>query len=217
MLRMEVRHDNTPHISAVLNGGDVMGLTSAFVFALAMRCAPSVAPSTIAAVVKAESGFDPLVIGVNRPKTGPIKSLTLRDAAVTAHRLIDDGYDIDLGLAQINSRNLTRLGLSVEAAFDPCQNLAAAAHLLQTGFTLGRPERVGAQAALRIALSYYNTGRPDRGFANGYVARVTGEARRSSTRPSRSIPALAPSWSVFATTAPDQVLVFTHQSIGDVP
>ena len=32
---------------------------------LAMQCAPMVAPLTMAAIVKTESGFNPLAIGVN--------------------------------------------------------------------------------------------------------------------------------------------------------
>lgn len=47
--------------------------------------------------------------------------------------MISAGRRVDLGLAQINSKNLGWLGLSVEAAFDSCQNLAAAARVLQAG------------------------------------------------------------------------------------
>ncbi|MEI9891358.1 MAG: hypothetical protein WDN45_13185 [Caulobacteraceae bacterium] len=37
---------------------------------------------------------------------------------------------------------------------------------------------MGEQAALKTALSYYNTGHPARGFTNGYVAKVANAADR---------------------------------------
>ena len=73
-------------------------------------------------------------------------------------------------MAQINSDNLDWLGLSVEAAFDPCHNLAAAGAVLRAGY---RPaEGVDPQTTLRVALSRYNTGHPERGFRNGLLSPV---------------------------------------------
>lgn len=87
--------------------------------------------------------------------------------------MISAGRRVDLGLAQINSKNLGWLGLSVEAAFDSCQNLAAAARVLQAGYDPRQAATVGEQPALHMALSRYNTGDVRRGFANGYVQKVT--------------------------------------------
>ncbi len=84
-----------------------------------------------------------------------------------ARDLIAQGRSIDLGLGQINSANLQWLGLSIEAAFEPCANLKAAAQVLLSGY---RPQE--GRRAFDAALSRYNTGHPRRGLANGYVARV---------------------------------------------
>lgn len=194
-----------------------MIMTPATLLVLAAHCGPAVAPTTLAAVVRAESGLDPFAIGVNAPARMQLSAASAAEAAATARRMLAAGDDVDLGLAQINGRNLPRLGLSVEAAFDPCRNLAAAARLLRSGYALARPAVVGAQAALRIALSYYNTGRPDRGFANGYVARVTGD--RAPPRGSMPTAMAAPGgWAVFAAppaprTSPPFVL--EPQALGD--
>lgn len=139
---------------------------------LAAQCAPAVAPATLLAVVKAESAFDPLAIGVNGPRGGALRLQTPAAAAEAAHRLIAEGRSIDLGLGQINSRNLARLGLTVEAAFDPCRNLAAAAAVLSEGYGRAAGAAGSEQAALRMTLSLYNTGHPERGLRNGYVTRV---------------------------------------------
>lgn len=128
------------------------------VLALSQACAPSVAPETLAAIAHVESRFDPLAIGVNRGGRRPPPARDAADAARMARSLLATGANLDLGLAQINSSNLTWLGLTVEQAFDPCRNLAAAATVLRAGYQLSGPTAEDAQTALRVALSRYNTG-----------------------------------------------------------
>lgn len=140
------------------------------ILSLSQACAPQVAPQTLAAIAYAESRFNPIAIGVNR---GPRPARQPRDAAEAAkvaRELLLRGANLDLGVAQINSDNLDWLGLSVEDAFDPCRNLAAAGVVLSAGYHAA--PGADRQAALRVALSRYNTGHPERGFRNGYVARV---------------------------------------------
>ena len=153
-----------------------MPLSPDLVLALAAQCAPGVAPSTLLAVARAESALDPFAIGVNGPGVPRRHARSTAEAVTLARDLLQAGRDIDLGLAQINVRNLTRLGLSLEAAFDPCRNLAAGARVLRDGYERGAARHGPGQPALRVALSYYNTGHATRGFANGYVARVTAQA-----------------------------------------
>lgn len=67
------------------------------------------------------------------------------------------------------------LGLTWDTVFEPCTNIAAAGAVI-----FGNYHSVSAglhpQRALRIALSMYNTGSQSRGFSNGYVGRVVGNA-----------------------------------------
>lgn len=199
-------------VSHTAPGHRVMLLTLPEALTLAAQCAPSVAAETLLSVVQVESGFDPLAIGVNGKLRMTVTALTPADAATKASILIAAGRSVDLGLAQINSRNLGWLGLSVEAAFDPCRNLAAAARLLQEGYGRSGAASVGDQPALRAALSFYNTGDPIRGFGNGYVAKVTRAATRivpaiqlapESPSAAKDIqpPPSTPSWDVFGQTA----------------
>ena len=105
-------------------------LTLAAFQTLAAACAPGVAPDTLAAIAQTESRLHAFAIGINGPGGGAILATTRQAAIERAHALLRDGRSIDLGLMQINSRNLGWLGLSVEDAFDPCRNLAAGARLL---------------------------------------------------------------------------------------
>jgi len=152
-----------------------MPLTLAVALALASQCAPEVAPETLLSVVQVESRFNPLAVGINGTPRLTSAPLSLQDAISKAQTLIAAGRSVDLGLGQINSRNLGWLGLSLPQAFEPCANLAAAARVLRAGYA--RNAVTGDdQAALRRALSLYNTGNPERGIQNGYVAKVASAA-----------------------------------------
>ena len=91
-----------------------------------------------------------------------------------AERYIARGYSVDIGLMQVNSRNLAALGITVEQVLDPCTNIHAAATILTADYAAAARTRGDGQAALQAALSAYNTGDFYRGFANGYVARYYG-------------------------------------------
>lgn len=153
-----------------------MILTIAAAADLARQCVPGVAVETMLSVVHTESKFNTLAIGVNRGGRAKPKPRTYAEAVTTAYALIRAGYNIDLGLGQINSANLRKLNLSVEDAFDACRSLEAAGTILTANYLRALPRAQSPQHALATALSVYNTGREWRGFTNGYVARVYGSA-----------------------------------------
>ena len=134
----------------------------ATVLGLAAQCAPGVAPDTIAAIARAESGLEPLAIHDNTVQR-TFQSADLPEAIALATGLIvAQHHSVDLGLMQVNSANLARLGLSITDAFDACRSIEAGGRVLSEAY----------QGALRGALSAYNTGDPQRGISNGYVSRV---------------------------------------------
>jgi type IV secretion system protein VirB1 len=126
-----------------------MSLTVQAALALALQCAPSVDPHMIVAIGQRESQLDPLTVHDNT--TGQV--LHGDGVVQAAAQLISAGHSVDLGLMQINSRNLDMLGLPLRNAFSACSSVEAAAKLLSL-------------------FSRYNTGSPTRGVANGYALRV---------------------------------------------
>lgn len=153
--------------------------------ALTQQCAPAVAPATMAAIVRAESGFNPYAIGVvhGRLERQPA---SLEEAVATTRALDAAGWSYSVGLAQVNRQNWARFGLTPDTVFDPCRNLAAGAAILQGCFERARQSHAQAQDALRAGLSCYASGDFSTGFRTGYVQRVVAQV----ARPDPVVPAI---------------------------
>jgi type IV secretion system protein VirB1 len=136
-----------------------------------LACAAAIAPATLEAVVQVESRGNPLALHVNH-WTGPQPTASsIPEAVEQVRKFVAMGLNVDIGLGQINSRNLDRFGVKLEDAFQPCQNLALSGIIL-SGFYGQAVQKYGeGQQALKAALSGYNTGNLSNGFANGYVGK----------------------------------------------
>lgn len=139
---------------------------------LARQCAPDVHISTLSAVVRHESAFDPLAIGVNAKPHRSIRPKSKAEAIEAARDLIAKGIDFDVGYGQINVRNWKWLGVTPESIFDPCTNLASAQRVLVDCYRRATKLHGPGQAALYASFSCYNTGNFTAGFSNGYVGAV---------------------------------------------
>ncbi|MEI7296280.1 lytic transglycosylase domain-containing protein [Paraburkholderia tropica] len=161
---------------------------------LAQQCAPAVAPATMAAIVRVESGFNPYAIGVVHGHLQR-QPANFAEAVATARALEAAGWNYSVGLAQVNRSNWARFGLTPATVFDPCRNLAAGAAILQGCFERANEEharRDGSapavtRTALRAGLSCYASGDFHTGFRTGYVQRVVAQA----TRADPAVPAIA--------------------------
>lgn len=152
--------------------------------ALALICAPQVHVQTAQALVAVESSFNPDAIGVVGGALDRQPG-SRSEALATSRALQAAGWNFSVGLGQINVRNFERLGLTTEAAFDPCTNLRAMQTVLATCFDrmLLRLPAATPQSALRQALSCYYSGNAVTGFSHGYVQRVVQAARHPPNVP----------------------------------
>ena len=131
--------------------------------ALAQECAPTVAPETMAAVAKVESGLNPFAIGVvggrlaRQPKN-------IDEALATAKLLSDEGWNFSLGVAQVNRYNLPKYQINYEQAFDPCTNLRIGSKILEDCYQRALKKLDSPQTALQAAFSCYYSGNFTRGF-----------------------------------------------------
>lgn len=154
-----------------------MMLSLALFTQLAASCAPSVHVDTLAAIARTESGFQVHALHDNADGRSYLPARLEEAIAIATDLVSVKHHSVDLGLMQVNSANLSSLGLSLAQAFDPCLSLKAGARVLASSY---KPPPAGQdpQPALLQALSRYNTGHPARGFANGYVARVVASAEQ---------------------------------------
>jgi type IV secretion system protein VirB1 len=160
-------------------------LSEGTVTEFSQRCSPSSDSGVLLAVARIESKFDPLALHDNS-KGISISAPSVEVATKLANRWLSEGDSVDIGLMQINSDNLAPLGMTIEAAFDPCRSLEAGARILSAAYAQGS-STANRQAALLIALSRYNTGRTLAGLTNGYVGRVLsaqGNATKANSKPS---------------------------------
>src|SRR3954453_2284558 len=101
---------------------------------LPIQCAPHVASATIEKIIEVEASDKPLAFHVNGVKVQPLVPDTPEAVAALAKVWIAKGSTVDLGLMQVNSANLPKLGLSVEQVLDPCTNITAGASILTAGY-----------------------------------------------------------------------------------
>jgi type IV secretion system protein VirB1 len=165
--------------------------------ALAQQCAPQIAPLTMAAIVKTESGFNPYAIGVMHGRLLRQPS-NAAEAMATARMLQAGGWNFSVGLAQVNRANWSAHGLTAENAFEPCRNLAAGAAILQRCFAVARNRQphgdvyqADVQTALRASLSCYVSGGFSIGYGTGYVQRVV-DAAIGESPSAVTVPAITP-------------------------
>lgn len=147
---------------------------------LLTACAPDVHPQTMGAIVSHESRGNYLIIGDNGdwdiPKKDRVHKTyypsSIDEAVQISNTLIADGHVIDIGLGQLNNRNLARLNMSLYDAFEPCKNLSGASKVLVDFYQSAQRKYGPGREALYAAISAYNTGNFTNGLKNGYVSKV---------------------------------------------
>jgi type IV secretion system protein VirB1 len=124
---------------------------------LLQTCAPNIGERTMTAIVRVESGGNYLAIRDNDLNRS-FSPVDAREATAWATQLLLKHHNIDLGIAQVNSANLARLGMTVQAAFDPCVNVQGGATILAADYAAASRQFGPGQFALRRAIGAYNSG-----------------------------------------------------------
>ena len=139
---------------------------------LAQQCAPFVAPSTMAAIIKVESGGRALVILDNTtgrdddPRSVPQGVATIDRLLAMGHR------QLDVGIAQVDTENFSTYHLTPATALNACTNIRVGARILQAAYKQAVAAYGPGQVALSHAFEAYNSGRlnDDPAYANKILA-----------------------------------------------
>jgi type IV secretion system protein VirB1 len=154
----------------------------ALALSLAAERVPEVAPETLVAFAVQESRLNPTAIHDNTDGHSYIPA-TVEEAVTLATTLIQgQHHSVDLGIMQVSSANLMRLGLSIADAFDPERSMRAGGRILIEAYQQCNGYRATMRdaraTASRCAASVYNTGNQSAGFTNGYTDRFEEVALR---------------------------------------
>lgn len=158
------------------------------------QCAPSAPAAIVEAIIRTESGFNPIAINVNRGVKLARQPASRKEAEAWARWLLANGYNFDAGLMQINSTNWKKLRLIPENVFDPCENIRAGAEIFNHNYSRAAATFGHGPPSLISALSAYNTGDFTSGVQNGYASKVVENARIgvSDIKRTQEIPPLIP-------------------------
>jgi len=136
------------------------------------QCAPQVSPVLMQALVRTESAWQPLAIGMDKAQGTVRQPASLEEAVATAKSLVAAGRKFSVGLAQIHVSNVTLYGMSWEQAFDACQNLAVGQKILWNFYHRASASGYSGVAAIWAALRGYNSGVVDRAISDDYANRI---------------------------------------------
>lgn len=138
---------------------------------LPIQCAAQVAPATMTAIVRVESGGNPWALYNNN--TGQsIHPPSYRQALADVRLALAMGQKMDVGLAQVDTENFAAYGLTPASALNACTNLHVGAEILATDYHHAASVYGPGQVALFHAFEAYNSGRlhGDAGYADKILA-----------------------------------------------
>lgn len=156
------------------------------------QCATGVAPVTMQAIIKTESMGNPLALGLNKGFKLQYQPKSDSQAKEWVDYLEKNNYNFDVGLAQINIKNIHKYGYKAVDALDPCINLKMASDILVKNYADARNKSKSDDEALKKAISAYNTGNYKDGFSNGYVQKVINNSDKPLILASNDVPSNVP-------------------------
>lgn len=175
-------------LTALAQNTDIVGLQS--------TCLPTAPLSTLRAIIQVESRGNPNAMQIDFPKgllkrSGlPEGTLRLKRQPTNQREALDwlayfrsYGIFVDLGLMQVSTAEAKRRGISPESLLEPCTNLRVGWQILEDAYQIEKKTYGPGQEALQHAISRYNTGDPQQGIANGYLARVFAAVGRLQAEP----------------------------------
>src|SRR5579863_6860732 len=112
------------------------------------QCAPQVAENTMMAIIKTESKGNPFAIGLNHGFKLMYQPSGHNQAKNWVSYLEMHRYDFDVGIAQVNIKNIHKYGYKATDALDPCINIKIAGYILHKNYIKALPNSRNQREAL---------------------------------------------------------------------
>lgn len=128
-------------------------------------------------IMTVETQHNPFSIGYRIIKNSqdyrlPSKPKNLGEAKYIANWLYKNGYKYDAGIAQVNSSNFARFGVTPNDMLDICRNLNVASKILMEFYTNAKKIYKDEQQALQAAISGYNSGKYNSNAGRQYLSKI---------------------------------------------
>ena len=140
------------------------------VLTLAAACGADVDPVTTAAIVKLESGYQPLVIRDNTLKL-TLRARTPAEAVATVDTLTRRGHRLAIGLMQVTTPWAVRLNLPPAALLDACTNIGVGTWILTRNYRqCGSIPRSADRLSCALSAYWSGNGRTGGAYVNAVSA-----------------------------------------------
>ncbi|EPN0316288.1 lytic transglycosylase domain-containing protein [Vibrio vulnificus] len=142
-----------------------MILESSLMFSLASQCQNTVDPEIISRLIQTESSKRPYVVAIKGSTVA--KQPETREEAISFIKQLDKmGFNYSVGLMQVNVSNFSKVGLTLDNAFDFCENIKAGAFLFNDCHVRAKQKFPNRENSYHIdaAASCYYSGNFNYGF-----------------------------------------------------
>lgn len=145
---------------------------------LILQCATPVTQVKMPAIIKTESQNNPLAIGLNKGYKLKFQPKDTEQAQNWVEYLEKNDYNFDVGLSQVNIKNIKKYGYTAKDLLDPCVNITVGSDILAANYKNAMNSSKSSTDAWQKAISAYNTGNFTSGVQNGYVAKVIANSQK---------------------------------------
>ncbi len=102
---------------------------------LIQHCVPNIAQASMLAIVQVESKGNPLALSLNKGYKLQFQPQSKAQAQKWVEYLDKHSYNFDIGLAQVNIKNVNKYGYKATDLLDPCINLKIGSSILIKNYT----------------------------------------------------------------------------------
>ncbi len=179
---------------------------------LILQCATPVAQVKMPAIIKTESQNNPLAIGLNKGYKLKFQPKDPEQAKNWVEYLEKNDYNFDVGLAQINIKNIKKYGYTAKDLLDPCVNITVGSDILANNYKNAMSGSTSSTEGWQKAISAYNTGNFTSGMRNGYVAKVNANSQKLALN-DKDIPPIV---GIGQSNSAKKIVVRNAQDVSDI-
>jgi type IV secretion system protein VirB1 len=176
------------------------------------RCTAPTLARPVAAIMRQASEFEPLLVTIAGKRPIRVLADTKPEAIALTSEAAAAGQPVRIGLAQLDVADLKAAGLTIAAAFDPCEHIAGVGRVFQERKALLVSSGLDDDAASERARTSFKAGRT---AASPVAAAKPDTISGRETKPAGPDEEIAsakdpPSWSVYGAQRGSSLLIYSH-------